>query len=113
MFTLRDIGSDEAIQILCLGLNDKKSALFRHEVAFVLGQIGHNIVDDGIYALSVALENKNESSMVRHEAAEALGAIAKDECKTIIKQHLNDKEIVVKESCIVADDIYTFWTTQS
>lgn len=106
MFTLRDIASDDAVKILCLGLSDK-SALFRHEVAFVLGQMMN---EHGISELSKVLSDTKESSMVRHEAAEALGAIAKDECKKIIKKHLNDNQIVVKESCIVADDIYDFWT---
>ena len=106
MFTLRDIGNDESVNILCLGLNDK-SALFRHEVAFVLGQMMN---ENGIKSLSKVLQNQSESGMVRHEAAEALGAIAKDECKQIIKKHLNDNECVVKESCVVANDIYDFWT---
>ena len=109
MFTLRDIGNDECVNILCLGLNDK-SALFRHEVAFVLGQMMN---ENGINKLQQVLSNNNESSMVRHEAAEALGAIAKDKCKQIIKQHLNDKQNVVKESCIVANDIYEFWNDTS
>lgn len=109
MFTLRDIGSDEAVDILCLGLKDE-SALFRHEVAFVLGQMMN---EHGITALSSVLKDDEENAMVRHEAAEALGAIAKDECKAIIKEHIDDHQVVVKESCIVADDLYQFWTTQT
>ena len=109
MFTLRDIGSDEAVHILCCGLKDK-SALFRHEVAFVLGQMMN---EHGISELSRVLKDDAENSMVRHEAAEALGAIAKDECKAIIREHIDDHQVVVKESCIVADDLYQFWTTQT
>ena len=108
MFTLRDIGSDESVNILCLGLKDE-SALFRHEVAFVLGQMMN---EHGIPALSTVLKDEKESSMVRHEAAEALGAIAKDECKAIIREHVNDHQVVVKESCIVADDLFEFWTSK-
>ena len=106
MFTLRDIGNDECVKILCKGLNDK-SALFRHEVAFVLGQLMN---ENGINELNKVLSNNNESEMVRHEAAEALGSIAKDSCKQIINLHLNDKQTVVKESCIVAKDMSEFWS---
>ncbi len=38
MFQLRNNGNDEAILALCAGLKCK-SALFRHEIAYVLGQI--------------------------------------------------------------------------
>lgn len=38
MFALRDDGSDEAVAALIEGLKDS-SALFRHEVAYVLGQM--------------------------------------------------------------------------
>merc|ERR550525_512816 len=109
MFTLRDIGGDEAVHILCRGLKDK-SALFRHEVAFVLGQMMN---ETGVSALSQVLKDSKESSMVRHEAAEALGSIAKDECKAIIREHVDDSMDVVAESCIVADDMYQFWTTET
>jgi len=107
MFTLRDIGSDDAVKILCLGLKDE-SALFRHEVAFVLGQMMN---EHGISELSRVLKDRGESAMVRHEAAEALGAIAKEECKAVIREHMKDTQTVVKESCIVADDLFQFWTT--
>merc|ERR1712066_304973 len=38
MFALRNIGDEISIKALASGLNDS-SALFRHEVAFVLGQV--------------------------------------------------------------------------
>merc|ERR1719242_1474276 len=109
MFTLRDIGGDEAVHILCRGLKDK-SALVRHEVAFVLGQMMN---EHGISELSRVLRDDQEDAMVRHEAAEALGAIAQDECKAIIREHIDDRHDVVAESCIVADDMYQFWTTET
>jgi len=101
MFQLRNDGSDEAILALCSGLKCK-SALFRHEIAYVLGQIQSPI---SINALKENLEDNNESHMVRHECAEALGSLATNECVQILKKYLNDKEIVVKESCEVALDI--------
>ena len=38
MFALRNIGTDDAVRALCDGLADD-SALFKHEIAFVLGQM--------------------------------------------------------------------------
>ncbi len=46
------------------------SALFRHEIAFVFGQLSASGVHP---ALTAALSSIEEASMVRHEAAEALG----------------------------------------
>lgn len=42
---------------------------------------------------------------VRHECAEALGAIGTKECEAILKEFLADEKRVVKESCEVALDI--------
>lgn len=47
------------------------SALFRHEVAYVLGQIQSPI---SIPELRARLVKEDENCMVRHECAEALGA---------------------------------------
>ena len=41
MFALRNIGDEISIKALASGLNDS-SALFRHEVAFVLGQVSRS-----------------------------------------------------------------------
>lgn len=79
-----------------------KSALFRHEIAFVLGQIQHEC---SIKALTENLQDEHENEMVRHECAEALGAIATEECIEILNKYLNDEKQVVKESCIVALDM--------
>lgn len=78
------------------------SALFRHEVAFVLGQLQEPV---SIPFLIESLENPQENEMVRHESAEALGAIATPECFEILKKFLNDEKRVVRESCIVALDM--------
>jgi deoxyhypusine monooxygenase len=101
MFQLRNDGSEAAILALCEGLKCS-SALFRHEIAYVLGQVQSPLT---VEALRVNLEDAAENHMVRHECAEALGAIATDECTRILSRYLNDKEVVVKESCEVALDI--------
>ena len=79
-----------------------KSALFRHEIAYVLGQVQSPL---SIEYLRVNLEDESEAHMVRHECAEALGALATEECVKILNKYLHDREPVVKESCEVALDI--------
>jgi len=102
MFALRNINSPEAIKALAKGLYCMDSALFRHEVAYVLGQIQSPLA---IPELSDALRRADESGMVRHECAEALGAIATPECRKLLEEYVRDKERVVRESCEVALDM--------
>lgn len=59
-------------------------------------------------ALCAALKQSDESPMVRHEAAEALGSIGKDECLAVLQQYRADVEQVVKESCEVALDMLEY-----
>jgi len=101
MFGLRNRGGETAVLALSKGLH-AKSALFRHEIAFVLGQMAEEV---SVPYLKECLENVKEQGMVRHECAEALGAIATDECLDILKTYKNDVEQVVKESCDVALDM--------
>lgn len=76
--------------------------MFRHEVAFVLGQL-QSICS--IPALHKQLSILDENYMVRHECAETLGSIGTDECRSILEKYLHDQERVVRESCEVALDI--------
>lgn len=101
MFSLRNIQTVDSINALGKGLKCK-SALFRHEIAFVLGQIQNEC---SIKVLADNLQDQSENEMVRHECAEALGAIATDECIEILNRYLSDEKQVVKESCVVALDM--------
>lgn len=112
MFGLRDLASPPdlptavpAVLALAKGLQDK-SALFRHEIAFVFGQLSHPA---SIPALTGSLSNLEEVSMVRHEAAEALGSLG-DEAgvEDTLKKFLNDKDVVVRDSVILALDMAEF-----
>ena len=50
--------------------------------------------------------------MVRHESAEALGAIEGSrwsEIEDILHKYSRDPEIVVRESCLVAVDAADYW----
>ncbi|XP_057671034.1 deoxyhypusine hydroxylase [Diorhabda carinulata] len=101
MFSLRNLQSKEAIDALGEALKHG-SALFKHEIAFVLGQLQD---ERAITYLKQSLQDDNENEMVRHECAEALGAIATQECTEILTKYLRDPKRVVKESCEVALDM--------
>ena len=109
MFALRDLASPldlpsaiPAVEALAAGFNDP-SALFRHEVAFVFGQLSHPA---SIPSLISTLSKMDEASMVRHEAAEALGSLGDEPgVEDLLRTFLDDPEQVVRESVIVALDM--------
>ncbi|KAF2473893.1 ARM repeat-containing protein [Lindgomyces ingoldianus] len=112
MFALRDLSSPPdlptavpAIQSLARGFGDP-SALFRHEIAFVFGQLSHPA---SIPSLVETLSNTKEAGMVRHEAAEALGSLGDEEgVEDTLRKFLDDPEQVVRDSVIVALDMAEF-----
>lgn len=116
MFALRDLASPpdrptavSAVKALASGFQDP-SALFRHEIAFVFGQLSHPA---SIPSLVEVLGNRKEASMVRHEAAEALGSLGEEKgVEEILKNFLNDPEQVVRESVVVALDMAEYEKSQ-
>lgn len=104
MFALRNIGTPEAVSALCAGFKDD-SALFKHEIAFVFGQMLDPL---SVPALIEVLRDGTESDMVRHEAAEALGGIGSEECLPHLQEWAKreDSPTVVMESCVVAIDMW-------
>jgi hypothetical protein len=92
MFSLRNMNSDDAALALVDGFADS-SALFRHEIAYVLGQMQRSVTVEG---LSKVLRNKDEHRMVRHEAAEAMGAIGGAEVEAVLNEYSEDGEEVVE-----------------
>lgn len=112
MFALRDLASPPdlpsaipAVEALASGFSDS-SALFRHEIAFVFGQLSHPA---SLPSLRSTLSNRSEESMVRHEAAEALGSLGdEDGVEDFLRTFLNDPEQVVRESVVVALDMAEF-----
>jgi len=115
MFALRDLASPpdlptavSAVEALAQGFTDP-SALFRHEIAFVFGQLSHPA---SIPSLTAALGKQGEASMVRHEAAEALGSLGEEPgVEDILRSFLNDPEQVVRDSVIVALDMAEYEKT--
>ncbi|XP_068089986.1 deoxyhypusine hydroxylase [Hyperolius riggenbachi] len=104
MFALRNIGGKEAVLALADGLKCG-SSLFRHEIGYVLGQMQHEAAIPG---LAAALAEMEENPMVRHECAEALGSIAREDCLIALRKYTSDAEQVVRESCEVALDMYDY-----
>jgi deoxyhypusine monooxygenase len=71
----------------------------------VFGQL---LSEHSIAPLLRVLENENESDMVRHEAAEALGGIGTPEVLPHLKLWMTHESAprVVRESCQVAVDMW-------
>lgn len=88
LFALRDASEkgdpEPAVRAICDAFDDEPCALFKHEVAFVLGQVEHAASTE---ALCKVMRSDEEHPMVRHEAAEALGAIASDEAMQLLREY--------------------------
>tara|TARA_B100000287_G_scaffold414336_2_gene446822 strand:+ start:73 stop:552 length:480 start_codon:yes stop_codon:yes gene_type:complete len=101
LFALRNIGGKSAVDSLADAFGSS-SALLKHEVAYVLGQMQD---DHAVPHLVERLEDLKEDVMVRHEAAEALGAIGNLTAMSTLERFASDEEVVVAESCEVAIDL--------
>ena len=108
VFSLRNHGSDQACLALCEAFVTT-SALLRHELAYVLGQMQNPVA---LPTLTERLADPHEHIMVRHEAAEAMGAIGDPSAKEILEAHQNDPHPEVAESCEVALDLLN-WCASS
>lgn len=75
------------------------SALLKHELAYVLGQIKHPLAEPILISV---LSDLSQDEMVRHEAAEALGAISLTSSIPILEKFLNDESVSVRETCELA-----------
>ncbi len=108
VFKFRNIRSVESCNALCEAFSTK-SALLRHELAYVLGQMQ---MDEALPTLIERLSDEVEHVMVRHEAAEALGAIGNVTAKPVLERYRNDPFVEVSESCEVALDLLD-WVAKS
>merc|ERR1712063_6204 len=105
LFALRDLNSDESVAALMRGF-ESDSALLRHEIAYVLGQMQKS---SSFAGLEKVLANSDEHPMVRHEAAEAIGALPDDHVNHLLSGYLKDQEALVSESCLVALDMADYF----
>ena len=95
---LVDIGGEDKVPYITKILKNDSNELVRHEAAFSLGQMGYS---SGVEALEDA--TKNDSSMfVRHESAIALGVLGSQKAKQTLEHALNDPDVSVRESAVVA-----------
>ena len=101
LFALRNIGGKDSVDALAAAYASR-SALLKHEIAYVMGQMQDS---HAVPHLIERLEDKDEDVMVRHEAAEALGAIGDRTALGVLERFIDDEEIVVAESCEVALDL--------
>ncbi len=101
VFALRNVGGAAAVDALAEAFEDP-SALLRHEIAYVLGQMGDA---HALPHLSRVLATEDEHVMVRHEAAEAMGAIGDASSRPVLERYLADPNPEVSESCEVALDL--------
>lgn len=104
VFTLRNLGGADAVEALAACFHDP-SALLRHEVAYVLGQMQD---PHAVPFLTAVLEKPDEHVMVRHECAEALGAIGQTISIAVLEKYRRDPNPEVAESCDVALDLISW-----
>ena len=108
LFSLRNNRSSDAVLVLCEGFK-ASSALLRHELAYVLGQMQDKLA---VPTLMQVLGDESEHVMVRHEAAEALGAIGDRSARPVLERFLSDPLPEVSESCEVALDLLAWCNTE-
>ena len=101
LFALRNIGGKESVDALAAAYSSQ-SALLKHEIAYVMGQMQDS---NAVPHFIDRLEDKDEDIMVRHEAAEALGAIGDRTALSVLEKFVDDDEVVIAESCEVALDL--------
>ena len=133
LFALRTITNSQhkpsLFAILALGkaLRDEAtSALLRHEIAFVIGQMAFGVcatqISTCIDSLQESVKDSSEHCMVRHEAAIALGSVAGDNgaVEEFLRQYSSlsidesdQDDAIVIESCLVARESLKYWRTHS
>ena len=105
LFTLRNLRGQQSIDLINELLLNDKSVLLKHECCYCLGQMNDPAA---IGYLIDCLDNKEENEIVRHEAAEALGNLAKSGDGDIIERlKINQKEEsdIVNQTCELALDL--------
>lgn len=102
LFALRNSGTAAAVAVLGTALRCTQSALLKHEIAYVLGQLQDPA---SVPALETSLADASEHAMVRHEAAEALGAVGAAAATAALKAATSDADPIVAQSAVVALDV--------
>lgn len=99
LYFCRDLPQKDATEVLLSALDVHHETFLRHEIAYVIGQSGCVDASDTLERL---LEDTSEDPMVRHEAAEALGAIGSKNSLELIKKYSTDQCRAVSDTCKLA-----------
>ena len=89
--------------------HDNTDAVYRHEVAFVLGQLAASGAPLAEEALCACVRDSADAPMVRHEAAIALGSVGSARARAALVEGCGDADRLVQESCRVALDTADYW----
>ncbi|KAJ9118080.1 hypothetical protein QFC24_006352 [Naganishia onofrii] len=100
LFTLKAVASEQAVEVIASGFADP-SALLKHELAYVLGQIGRPSAVPHLEKVLIDADGF-QGEMVRHEAAEALGALSSLDSLELLKKYRTDESRSVRETCEIA-----------
>ncbi|KAJ9119196.1 hypothetical protein QFC22_003688 [Naganishia vaughanmartiniae] len=100
LFTLKAVASEQAVEVIASGFADP-SALLKHELAYVLGQIGRPSAIPHLEKVLIDADGF-QGEMVRHEAAEALGALSSLQSLDLLKRYKGDESRSVRETCEIA-----------
>lgn len=106
LFTLRNLGTEDAINVLCSCFNENFTALLKHEVSFILGQMAE-IASTALSKLEEVLQDETQDPIVRHETALALGEISKG--KELLQKYSTHSNQLIAESCIIAEEFVDYW----
>lgn len=98
IFYLRTIGTEEAAEALKGGYPDP-SDLLAHELMYVLGQLGF---ESTTTFLEGVLRDTSQSVIVRHEAAEALGALGFAKSRGVLEEFKHSEIKELAETCDLA-----------
>lgn len=98
LFHLKTLNNAESIAAIASAFEDD-SALLKHEVAYVLGQMKNPLA---LTFLQGVLSDLKQEAMVRHEAAEAIGAIGNLDSIPFLTRFANDEERVVRDTVQLA-----------
>lgn len=79
--------------------NRAGTSLYRHELAYVLGQMGQQ---SAIPALVARLRDTTDDVIVRHECGEALGALGDMSVLPVLEELCSDAASEVAETCQLA-----------
>lgn len=91
------------MHIICEALAQRADgALMRHELAYILGQMQN---PKACECLSRILDDEDDDVLVRHESAEALGAIGLQESLPILLKYSTHSAPEIAETCQIAIDL--------